>query len=290
MIIRKKRSRKKLFIFIILVLLLALAVYLLVFKKDSSDLSTTDGQQKVGNKPAQQTEQKPAVNPLPSVQKVVDDWVAQNAGEYSVVVTDLATGTELASYQADKPYFAASLYKLYVAYLGYMDIQNGEHKFDDPFLGNWTRKDCLDKMIRESHSPCAEKLWAEQGKEKSTERLKKFGINDTSMEGLRTTAKGTDLILKRLYDKKELNQANTDLFLDSLKNNIYRDAIPKALPDLVVRDKVGFRELVEYHDVGFVTLPNGREVAISLLTTNAGTKHMIGLTQAIFKPIVEASR
>lgn len=291
MIIRPKRSSRKPFLIVIaLLLIIAAAFYFLVFKGKTDNKTIDPKPDNTMAQTGQHEERQPKVQPLPSVQKEVEDWVAQNAGEYSIVVTDLATGTELASYGADKQYFAASIYKLYVAYLGYLDIQNGEHGFDNPFLGEWTRKECLDKMIRESHSPCAEKLWAEQGKQESTERLKEYGLSGTSMLGLTTTAQDVDIILRRMYDKKELDQTSLDLYLESMKNNIYRDVLPKALPELMVRDKVGFRELVEYHDAGFVTLPNGREVAVTLLTTNAGTRRMIDLTQTIFEPLVTASR
>ncbi len=223
---------------------------------------------------------------LPNVQSVVDTYTQANSGTYSVVVTDLATETELAAHNTDEPYFAASIYKLYVAYLGYLDIQNGRHTLDDPFLGGWSRKECLDKMIRESHSPCAEKMWVEQGKEESTERLgDQFKLSGTSMVGLTTTAHDVNIILARLYARKDLNEAHTNLYLESLKNNIYRDVIPVALPDLTVYDKVGFNGLVEYHDVGIVKLENGREVAVTLLSRNAGTRRLVALTQAIFNPL-----
>lgn len=288
MIVRSGRSKLKPLILLLILAVITASVYFFVLKKSNDEETAKTG----ASHSQEQTKIKedPRVEPLPSVRAAVDEWTSQNSGEYSVVVTDLATGTELASHRPDEAYFAASIYKLYVAYLGYLDIQNGENKLEDPFLGDWNRQECLDKMIRESHSPCAEKLWAEQGKEKSTERLKKYGLTGTSMLGLTTTAYDVNIILKRLYDKKELNQTHTDLYLESLKNNIYRDVLPKALPDLVVRDKVGFRELVEYHDVGLVTLPNGRAVAVTLLTANAGTSRMINLTKVIFEPLVASTQ
>lgn len=231
---------------------------------------------------AQQKPQEPTVEPLPSVQAVVEEFAANNAGQYSVVVTDVAAGKELASYGAEDPYFAASIYKIYVAYLGYIDVQEGKYRHDDSFLGEWRRGECLDKMIRESHSPCAEKLWVEQGKEASTERLKKLGLTGTSMVALRTTAHDVDLILRRLHGRNELNETHTNIFMESMKNNIYRDVLPKALPDLAVYDKVGFNENLEYHDVGIVKLSNGRDVAITMLTRSAGTRRMVDLTKQIF--------
>ncbi len=276
---------KKLIYATVFLIVIGLAVFFI--NKEPALAPVTNTQ----NTSVENTSQTPNIEPLPNVQDIVDSFAESNAGTYSVVVTDLATGGELAAYGIDGSYFAASIYKLYVAYLGYIDIQEGKYSLDDAFFGDWTRKECLDKMIRESHSPCAEKLWVEQGKEKSTARLEeKFELSGTSMVGLTTTAKDVNIILERLHGGKDLNESNMALFMDSLKQNIYRDVLPAALPELTVYDKVGFNGLVEYHDIGIVRLKNGREVAITLLSTNAGTRRLVALTQAIFNPLIAANQ
>lgn len=284
--VRRKRSILKL---ILGLLLIAFGLFIILSRQGNPSQSNGN-EAAVANEQNRAQPASPEPEPLPAVQQVVEDFITSSQGDYGVVVTDLATGQELGAFKVDREYFAASLYKIYVAYLGYIDIQNGKHSLEQPFLGSWSRKDCLDKMIRESHSPCAEKLWAEQGKTRSTERLKDLGLLHTNMEGLTTTAQDIDIILRRLYERKDLNDAHTELFLKSMKENIYRDVLPVALPELEVMDKVGFRELVEYHDVGIVTLPNGRQVAVTLLTRNAGTKRMVDLTKTIFEPLIAAAR
>lgn len=283
--VRKRSKLKTLLVFLLILIIVAAATFI---------LQNNETQNPHTNQQAQETqpeEEITKVEPLPSVQDAVEQYVNGNAGDYSVVVTDLETGKELASYMADESYFAASLYKLYVAYLGYMDVQSGEYNIDVQFLGNWTRKECLDKMIRESHSPCAEKMWSEQGKEASTRRLKDlFDLTGTSMVGLTTTARDVDVVLRRLHEGKELNETHTNLYMRSLKENIYRDVLPKALSDMAVYDKVGFNGLIEYHDVGIVELPSGRKVAVSLLTRSAGTRRMIELSKTIFDPLIAANR
>lgn len=232
-----------------------------------------------------QIENANSPNPLPNVQSVVDEWLSKNSGVYGIFVRDLETDKKLASSGADTSYFAASIYKLYVAYLGLIDIQAGKYGLDDKFLNDWSRQKCIDEMIRNSYSPCAEKLWAEQGKLTSTQRLKKLGITDTNMEALTTNAHDVDTILGRLHARKDLDEKHTQILLEAMKGQKYRDAIPAGVPTLTVYDKVGFRELVEYHDVAIVTLPNGRNVAITILTKNAGTKRIADLTNQIFKAL-----
>lgn len=283
-----KRRKRPVARLLLGVMLVSFGIFILANRPDAQkESSSTDIQEDTAQTVQEQT---PEIQPLPNVQQIVEEYVTNNPGDYSVLVTDIDVGEELAAFKVDREYFAASLYKVYVAYLGYIDVQDGKYSFDEPFLGNWSRQECLDKMIRESHSPCAEKMWVEQGKARSTERLKDFGVKNTNMERLATTAEDVNTMFVRLYQRKDLNDANVELYLESLKHNIYRDVLPAALPDLVVMDKVGFRELVEYHDGGIILLPNERPVAITILTQNAGTKRMVSLTKAIFEPLIEASR
>jgi hypothetical protein len=48
-----------------------------------------------------------------------------------------------------------------------------------------------------------------------------------------------------------------------------------------VYDKVGFRELDEYHDVGIVKFADGRVLIVSVLTKNAGVRNIAGLGAAL---------
>ena len=277
-IAKKRRSKRWLYIFALIILVFIIIWVRQLSSPQHSSVAPANNNQTTNK----QSEIAKSATPLPNVQSLVETWTASNTGVYSIVVQDLETKTVLAAYRADESYFAASIYKLYVAYLGLIDIQAGKYSLDDPFLNDWSRQKCLDEMIRNSYSPCAEKLWVEQGKTASTERLKKFGITGTNMEGLTTTAHDVDIILSRLHQRKELDEKHTQILLDAMKGQKYRDAIPVGVPTLTVYDKVGFRELVEYHDVAIVVLPNGRNVAITLLTKNAGTRRMADITKQIF--------
>lgn len=281
--VKKKPSKKKL---VFGLLLIMLGLFIILNKRDSAipvgDHWLTENKTRSS---ADKIDATP--KPLPNVQETINNFVTNNPGEYSVVITDGATGASLGKYEPDQEYFAASLYKLYVAYLGYLDVQKGKHTLDEEFLGDWTRGECLDKMIRESHSPCAETLWIEQGKASSTKRLSKFDIKHTNMEGLTTTAEDVNTILLRLYSRRDLNDTHTELFLASLRENIYRDVLPSTLPNLTVMNKVGFNGFVEYHAVGIVILPNERPVVITLLTRNVGTKRLISLVKMVFAPLLQ---
>src|SRR3989304_1612701 len=102
---------------------------------------------------AQQAKKREPEQPKPKqfneagIQNTLSKWIASHGGTYSVVVAD-RYGEALATHQSGKIFFAASLYKLYVAYVGYKKIDDGTYNLDDPYLGGWSRGKCLDEIIR----------------------------------------------------------------------------------------------------------------------------------------------
>lgn len=229
---------------------------------------------------ASDAEQKSSL-PLIDLQPTVDEWAAKQSGTASVVIYDLANKKNIASLNPGEQYFAASIYKLYVAYEGYRKVDNGEFKPDEIYLNGWSRGKCLDQMIRTSHSPCAEKMWVELGKESTTEVLTSYGLKNTSMTGLYTSAQDAALVLARIENAVGISAASRIAFLDSMLNQIYRDGLPKGFAGSKFYDKVGFRETVEYHDVGILELAGGRKYVVSVLTKNTGTRQISALADAI---------
>lgn len=215
------------------------------------------------------------------LQATLDQWNAEQTGTASVSVLN-TQGELLASVNKDRSFFAASIYKLYVAYFGYRQVDAGAVDPSEIYLGNYTRAKCLDLMIRESHSPCAEKLWTEIGKEKQTEDLKALGINNTTMTNIQTTSYDAGLMMARFARGEGLSAASQAAFLASAKDQIYRDALNKGFSsNVTVYNKIGFNELVEYHDVAIVELTDGRRFIVSVLTANVGTKSIAELARRV---------
>ncbi len=215
-----------------------------------------------------------------AIEKAVDDWVSTHQGTYAVVVTSEA-GKTIANHSGDKSFFAASLYKLYVAYEGYRKIDDGTHKLSQPYLNGWTRGECLDKMIRESHSPCAEKLWTELGHDSLDAKMTTYGLTNTSMTSITTSAHDAAVMLARIQTGEGLKPASRQKLLASMQAQMYDDALKAGFANQTVYDKVGFREQVEYHDVGIIKFKDGRVLIVSVLTQNVGTKNIAGLGAAI---------
>ena len=221
--------------------------------------------------------------PFIGLQSTVNTWAARQSGSVSVVVYDLANHKTAASLNPGRQYFTASIYKLYVAYIGYQKIADGTYQINEPYISGYTRGECLDAMIRDSYSPCGERMWNELGKENLTDKLKTYGLADTSMTALQTSAKDSAIILQRLYEKKDLTNRHQDLFLASLKTQPaqYRRGLPSGFSESTVYTKVGWNGLVDWHDTAIITLPNKRSYVITVFTQNIGSAQIRALGQAI---------
>lgn len=221
--------------------------------------------------------------PLIDLQPTIDEWASRQSGTASVVIYDLANDKTAASLNPDRQYFAASIYKLYVAYEGYKKVADGTYEMDDPYLSGYSRGECLDAMIRESYSPCGEKMWNELGKENLTRRLRTYGLSKTSMTALNTSASDAAIILRRLAEKRDLTDQYTNLFMDSLKSQPaqYRRGLPSGFNQAAVYNKVGWNLTTEWHDTAIITLPNGRSYVVAVFTENVGYRQIAALGSAL---------
>lgn len=247
--------------------------------------SMTAPESEVEEKPTEtvqsETEAPKPIFDTASLQAGLDTWNTQSPGNKSVVVMSL-DGTVLASVNKDQTFFAASIYKLYVAYFGYKQIEAGQADPQQQYINGHTRSQCLDLMIRESDSPCAEKMWAELGKPQLTEKLSQIGITNTSMSNISTTAIDAATMMAFIARGEGLTPASQASFLESAREQIYRDALNKGFSaNVTVYNKVGFKELVEYHDVAIVELKDGRKFIVSVLTESVGTKRIAELGQRL---------
>jgi beta-lactamase class A len=276
---------KKTIIYVLLAAVL-LGIGYLIWPDQETDkpaASTTSA----ANPPQQtKTKEKP---PFIDLQPTVDSWIAKQRGTASAVIYDLANKKTVGALNPEKTYFTASIYKLYVAYIGYQKIADGTYSANEPYVGDYTRAECLDVMIRESYSPCGEKWWNELGKQNLTEQLKAYGLKNTSMTGLATSAKDVAIILQRLAQRQDLTAAHTKAFLDSMLNqpSKYRAGLPAGFKDSDVYNKVGWNGLVEWHDTAIVTLPSGRSYVVSVLTQNIGSAQVAALGKAIESRLVQ---
>lgn len=221
--------------------------------------------------------------PVVNLQPTVEAWAAKQNGTASVVIYDLTNQKRVAALNPDSQYFTASIYKLYVAYIGYQKIADGTYSSDEPYLNGYTRGECLDKMIRESYSPCGEKMWNELGKDYLSQRMKDYGLMNTSLTGLYTSASDSATILQRLFEDSDLTPKYVKEYLDSLKTQpaIYRRGLPAGFSKSIVYNKVGWNLDVEWHDAAIITLPDKHSYVITVFSKNVGYSQIAALARAL---------
>ncbi len=207
------------------------------------------------------------------IQSVIDTWVnSLGPDDQAGVVVMRSDGALLAAYEPNKDFFSASLYKIFVAYEGYRLVDSEQADPSEQYNDGRTRYECLDLMIRESDSPCAEAVLSEIGADVINDNIQTYGIQNTNVGGLRTTPLDTAKILQRISSGEGLSTVSQIAFLDSMKNQIFQDALNKGFTTSTVYNKVGFNEFDEYHDVAIIELTDGRRVIVSVLTVGVGTR------------------
>ncbi|MBQ6130202.1 serine hydrolase [Candidatus Saccharibacteria bacterium] len=156
-----------------------------------------------------------------TLQSVINSWFSSfsRETEKGIVIYDLENERVVGNLDENEQFDTASLYKLFVVYEGYQRVELGEWKETDESYGGMTVGDCLDKAIRESHSGCAENLLARIGEQKLDEIIRsQYGLENTSVERLVTTASDMAKFMTRVYKHKELSEASYAKLADSMLN------------------------------------------------------------------------
>lgn len=266
----------------LLVVLVLLVGWLVFFKGQSvkhpnSSETTNQGQDTPATKP-----------PVVHLQPTVDAWLAGQRADFGIVVYDPANQQVIAQHQPDKKYFAASLYKIFVAYLALVDFQNGTLNPDAMLVNGYSNKECVDKMIRESDSPCGEAMMARMGQDTLRERVRAMGMPNTIFAGITTTAHDTATILRYIVEMRDLNAENTTFLKDAMRvqEQRFRNGLAKGAPQATWETKVGWNETYNYHDIGIMTLPNGRQYVVAILSQGNGSSAPIADFAATIYPVL----
>lgn len=155
------------------------------------------------------------------LQSVISMWRSglpsgTNAG---VIAYDLENERFIGETNADERFLTASLYKLFVVYEGYRRVEIGEWTYDDASYGGRTVGECLDLAIRESLSGCAENILYRIGAGNMDYIVQyNYGLENTSVQELYTTARDTAKMLKIYFEHKDLSDETFARILDSMFN------------------------------------------------------------------------
>ncbi len=272
-------NKKVYFILALLLVITALFMAWWLFLRSTEPEEQTSEQAEVAEEVSVEEEQ---VETFPDLQPAVDEWVATHAGTYSIIITDRNSNI-LAQNEPNQVFFAASLYKLFVAYEGYRKVDDGTYISSDLMQGGRTIDQCLDVMIRNSDSPCGEAMMADIGQQYLTEKMEEYGLRNTSLNNIQTTALDSALILQKVYAGVGLEADSRASYLDSMKtqDSLYRRGLPSGFTKSAVFNKVGWNLDQEWHDSSIIELPDGRVIIVSVLTRGVGYREMASFGQAL---------
>ena len=233
--------------------------------------------------PAQEFEFEPTVPIIKPVdfQPVIDSWAASVGGNRSVLVYDLDLDRFVGEYNPNEEYSTASLYKLFVVYQGYRNLQSGAWNPDD--IAGWTGStvtECLDLAIRESDSTCAEMMLKLIGRDDLQSIMDNvFGMEHSSISGYYSTPRDILNMMKIFYEHKDItNQSLISQMKDSFLNQpvtIYdwRQGLPSGFSRAEAYNKVGWEYNPDagrwdiYNDAAIVEFPeNDRHFVVVVMT------------------------
>lgn len=225
----------------------------------------------------------PAAKPnLSSLQGIIDNWAATHKGQYGIVVQDLSGKGRNASYNANKQFVSASIYKLYVAYATYTKLDNGEFTGDSLTSTGATVDHCLQVMITVSDNNCAHALLSKVGGQWAENLNHQKGYTNTflaSKSSFISTAQDTNDWLTDLNSGNLIRSDHQASILSFMSQQIYRNGIPAGSKGSKVADKVGFIDGYN-HDAGIVYHANGT-YALTIFSSGSNFTNIADLARQV---------
>lgn len=188
----------------------------------------------------------------PELRNTLQAWVNEQSDDYSIAVREVTNKERVASVSIFKEMPIASTYKLYVAYAVLHEVEQGNIRLSTKLSSGETVQACLRKMIITSDNPCGRGLGFLAGWKKTEDLLAAQNINKTYLNNYddddqllsaekTSTAQAHSKFLQLLSKGKLLNKEHTDILIDYMKKQQWRERIPAGVPDTIeVADKPGF--------------------------------------------------
>lgn len=228
----------------------------------------------------------------PTLKKVVTKSMDGITGRYGIYIKNLKTGETYSSNEKEI-FKSGSLYKLWVMEKVFAQLKDGVLKDTDVLSENiddlnrkfaiapedteltggtieLTVKDALEQMITISHNYAALLL------------LDKVGNEGVPTE---INASGIGSFFEQLYNKKVIDEDNSNKMLDLLTRQQINDRIPKLLPSGTrIAHKTADLDFFE-HDGGIVFSPKGDYIIVVLSESDspdAAGQRIAELSKAVF--------
>lgn len=219
---------------------------------------------------------------MASLEQRLNSMVAGSSADVGIAALDLKTG-ETVSIRGDTPYPMASTVKVAVAALYLAQVDHGRRSLDDTIKGIPARR-LMARMLIHSDNRATDMLIADLG---GPGRLHDW-LRDNGLRGLRVDRNIADLLRAKrdLWDHRDSSTpvAMVDLLRRIYKAELIRPESRNYLLDLMAQCQTGKNRMkwllpngtaVAHKtgtlngladDVGFISLPDGRRIAVAIFT------------------------
>ena len=219
---------------------------------------------------------------LTTLEQQLSSLVSNKSTDVGIAALDLNTG-ETVSIKGNTPFPMASTVKVAIAALYLAQVDNGRRSLDDTINAQSARS-LMARMLIHSDNHATDILLKDQGGPTAVHDW----LRDNGVTGLRVDRTIADLLRSKrdLWDRRD---SSTPVAMVDLLKRIYKAELIKPesrnyLLDLMAKCQTGknrikallpFGTPVEHKtgtldglsdDVGFITLPDGRRVAVAIFT------------------------
>jgi beta-lactamase class A len=218
---------------------------------------------------------------LASLEDQLSSLVSNKSADVGIAALDLNTG-ETVSIKGNTPFPMASTVKVAIAALYLAQVDNGRRSLDDTINGQSVRV-LMRRMLVYSDNRAADILFKDVGGPHALEAW----LSDNKVTGIHVDRTIAELLaskrdlfdrrdsstpvamvdlLKRIYKAELIKPESRDYLLDVMAQcETGKNRIKALLPGVPIEHKTGtLNGLAD--DVGFISLPDGRRVAVAIFT------------------------
>jgi beta-lactamase class A len=224
---------------------------------------------------------------LTDLEQQLSSLVAGKSADVGIAALDLNTG-EIVSIKGDTPFPMASTVKVAVAALYLAQVDHGRRSLDDTIRGQSARS-LMARMLIHSDNVATDILLRDLG----GPRVLHDWLQDNGVQGLRVDRTIAQLLsdkrdlwdrrdsstpvamvdlLKRIYKAELIRPQSRDYLLALMARcETGKNRMKALLPGVPIEHKTGtLNGLAD--DVGFITLPDGRRVAVAIFTRGGANR------------------
>jgi beta-lactamase class A len=240
-----------------------------------------------------------------ALERVVKDAIGEEEKEhFAVYIKDIDSGKGV-SIDAARPFYAASLYKVWTMLEAYHQRNAGLLDFGEEYIGSsyyvslglnagevdaceeLSIDEAIERMMAISDNVAANMVLDRVGAGNINSALAGFGMGSTGFFGgqMPTTASDMALLMEAIARGGALNEATSLELLARLESEVIDDRIPALLPaGTFVAHKTGSWESAT-HDAGIVVSPEATYVLVILTDygyADGGAARIAGLSKAVY--------